>query len=67
MLICIFSFWGSVPGVSAEPIGRVENCVLTVPVPTRPDWHNLVGWLDDECPKAFQWICEKSISQLPLT
>jgi len=70
MLICIFSFWGSagsgVPGVSAEPNGgRDENCAVTVPVP-QPGWGNLVGWLDIACSKAYQWICEKSISQLTL-
>jgi len=71
MLICIFSFWGSagsgVSGVSAEPNGgRRENCVLTVAVPTRTGWGNLVGWLDEACTEDYQWICEKNFSQLTL-
>ncbi|XP_077098898.1 uncharacterized protein LOC143750007 isoform X9 [Siphateles boraxobius] len=53
-------FWAS-----GEPNGgRRENCVVTVAVPTKPEWGNRVGWLDVECTKAFQWICERSISQL---
>ncbi|XDV54156.1 hypothetical protein PO909_022511 [Leuciscus waleckii] len=55
-------FWGS-----GEPNGeRSENCVVTVAVPTVPEWGTLVGWLDVECTKAYQLICEKSISQLTL-
>ncbi|XP_077098919.1 C-type lectin domain family 4 member M-like [Siphateles boraxobius] len=55
-------FWAS-----GEPNGgRRENCVVTVAVPTKPEWGNRVGWLDVECTKAFQWICEKSISHLTL-
>ncbi|XP_039533068.1 asialoglycoprotein receptor 1-like isoform X2 [Pimephales promelas] len=61
------NFWGSAgPGVSVEPNGgRDENCAVTVPVP-QPGWGNLVGWIDIACTKAYQWICEKSISQLTL-
>ncbi|XP_056103765.1 CD209 antigen-like protein E isoform X1 [Rhinichthys klamathensis goyatoka] len=55
-------FWAN-----GEPNGRTkENCVLTVAVPKLPEWPKLVGWLDDACTKPFQWICEKSISQLIL-
>jgi len=53
-------------GVSAEPNGgRRENCVLTVAVP-QSGWGNLIGWCDYACTTAYQWICEKSISQLTL-
>ncbi|XP_056103767.1 CD209 antigen-like protein A isoform X3 [Rhinichthys klamathensis goyatoka] len=56
------NFWAN-----GEPNGRTkENCVLTVAVPKLPEWPKLVGWLDDACTKPFQWICEKSISQLIL-
>ncbi|XP_067254079.1 CD209 antigen-like protein E [Chanodichthys erythropterus] len=53
-------FWAS-----REPNGDTrENCVVTVAVPKLPYWPGLVGWLDVECDKAYQWICEKNISQL---
>ncbi|XP_039533070.1 C-type lectin domain family 17, member A-like isoform X1 [Pimephales promelas] len=62
------SFWGSAgSGVPGEPNGGTrENCGLTVAVPTRPGWGNLVGWLDEACTEDYQWICEKNFSQLTL-
>ncbi|XP_051763530.1 killer cell lectin-like receptor subfamily F member 1 isoform X4 [Ctenopharyngodon idella] len=52
---------------SKEPNGGTrENCVVTVAVPKLPEWPGLVGWLDESCNKAHQWICEKNISQLTL-
>ncbi|XP_051763528.1 killer cell lectin-like receptor subfamily F member 1 isoform X2 [Ctenopharyngodon idella] len=55
-------FWAS-----GEPGGGTrENCVLTVAVPKLPEWPGLVGWLDESCNQAYQWICEKNISQLIL-
>ncbi|XP_067289226.1 CD209 antigen-like [Pseudorasbora parva] len=54
------SFWWS-----GEPNGgSSENCVLTVVHDQR--WPTILGWLDDPCDKASQWICEKNISQLIL-
>ncbi|XP_043106589.1 CD209 antigen-like protein E [Puntigrus tetrazona] len=51
-----FSSW-----VSGEPNGGTsENCAVTLAVP------HLVGWCDVTCYGAFQWICEKRISQLTL-
>ncbi|XP_067291976.1 C-type lectin domain family 10 member A-like isoform X2 [Pseudorasbora parva] len=50
-------FWGS-----GQPIGGPGyNCVLTV---TRdPRWPAYFRWCNVGCQSAFQWICEKSISQ----
>uniref|UniRef100_A0A672KLN9 C-type lectin domain-containing protein n=1 Tax=Sinocyclocheilus grahami TaxID=75366 RepID=A0A672KLN9_SINGR len=42
-----------------------EDCAVTVAVP-RPAFLNLVGWHDVACNRAFQWICEKRISQFIL-
>ncbi|XP_067290135.1 CD209 antigen-like protein E [Pseudorasbora parva] len=54
------SFWAS-----GEPNGgSSENCVLAVVHDRR--WTHLLGWIDDPCDRAFQWICEKRISQLIL-
>uniref|UniRef100_A0A671L6C4 C-type lectin domain-containing protein n=1 Tax=Sinocyclocheilus anshuiensis TaxID=1608454 RepID=A0A671L6C4_9TELE len=63
MLICTFSSWAS-----GQPNGdnKVdEDCAVTVAVP-RPAFLNLVGWHDVACNRAFQWICEKRISQFML-
>uniref|UniRef100_A0A673KBE4 C-type lectin domain-containing protein n=1 Tax=Sinocyclocheilus rhinocerous TaxID=307959 RepID=A0A673KBE4_9TELE len=63
MLICTFSSWAS-----GQPNGdnKVdEDCAVTVAVP-RPVFLNLVGWHDVACNRAFQWICEKRISQFIL-
>ncbi|XP_067257578.1 C-type lectin domain family 10 member A-like isoform X2 [Chanodichthys erythropterus] len=55
-------FWAS-----GEPNGgRAENCAVTVAVPKLPEWPGLVGWIDEPCNRAYQWICEKNISQLIL-
>ncbi|XP_067289935.1 CD209 antigen-like protein C [Pseudorasbora parva] len=55
-----FSFWWS-----GEPNGgSKENCVLAVNHGQR--WPQSLGWLDDPCDRAYQWICEKNISQLIL-
>ncbi|XP_058626537.1 C-type lectin domain family 4 member M-like isoform X3 [Onychostoma macrolepis] len=60
-----FSFWAS-NGIMTEPNGgRSENCAVTVAKPP-PEWTNLVGWIDAPCNKAYQWICEKRISQIKL-
>uniref|UniRef100_A0A672KLN4 C-type lectin domain-containing protein n=1 Tax=Sinocyclocheilus grahami TaxID=75366 RepID=A0A672KLN4_SINGR len=42
-----------------------EDCAVTVAV-SRTEFLNLIGWLDVECHRAFQWICEKRISQFTL-
>ncbi|XP_067290034.1 C-type lectin domain family 4 member F-like [Pseudorasbora parva] len=54
------SFWWS-----GEPNGgSLQNCVLTVDHDRR--WPQFLGWNDDPCDRAYQWICEKNISQLIL-
>ncbi|XDV22801.1 hypothetical protein PO909_027614 [Leuciscus waleckii] len=53
-------FWGS-----GEPNGgRKENCAVIVNYDQR--WPTLFGLHDVACNRNFQWICEKSISQLTL-
>ncbi len=65
MLICTFSFWAS-NGQITEPNGdRAENCAVAVAKPP-PEWPNLVGWVDVDCNRVYQWICEKRISQIKL-
>ncbi len=65
MLICTFSFWASYGQITEPNRGTAENCAVTVAKPP-PEWANLVGWLDVDCNKAYQWICEKRISQIKL-
>uniref|UniRef100_A0A8C1GUG3 C-type lectin domain-containing protein n=1 Tax=Cyprinus carpio TaxID=7962 RepID=A0A8C1GUG3_CYPCA len=49
-----------------EPNGATtENCAVTVGVP-QSVFCELVGWIDVACNRAFQWICEKRISQFIL-
>uniref|UniRef100_A0A8C2ITH9 C-type lectin domain-containing protein n=1 Tax=Cyprinus carpio TaxID=7962 RepID=A0A8C2ITH9_CYPCA len=49
-----------------EPNGATkENCAVTVAVPQEM-FCELVGWIDVACNRAFQWICEKRISQFIL-
>ncbi|XP_051763533.1 CD209 antigen-like protein C [Ctenopharyngodon idella] len=54
-------FWES---RSNEPNGGTsENCAVTVDKQNK-EWPNHSGWIDVQCNKIFQWICEKNISKL---
>ncbi|XP_058624261.1 CD209 antigen-like protein C [Onychostoma macrolepis] len=60
-----FSSWASYGQITEPNGGGSENCAVTVAKPP-PEWTNLVGWNDVPCNKAYQWICEKRISQIKL-
>ncbi|KAF4115385.1 CD209 antigen-like protein C [Onychostoma macrolepis] len=60
-----FSSWVSYGQITEPNGGRAENCAVTVAKPP-PEWTNLVGWIDAPCNNAYQWICEKRISQIKL-
>ncbi|XP_073770827.1 uncharacterized protein [Danio rerio] len=54
------SFWSS---STQEPNGGTrENCAVSAD--RVKEWPTFSGWLDIQCDRRFQWICEMNVSQL---